>query len=526
MSRYWLRCIFACVCCWISRCKKLGNNCPVQPNDLITAYDAMGVTPACIIEFNTKSLFSSTVLVEESLAVPQSQAWSRCLNCIWMKRRGVHDGSVDISGYHGNENISHASKNNLEFFAFSPTLKSDSIYLNREYSSFRDKGFEMALPHSEYVSDIIGEFHCCISRFFVVFSATHFRSIDLSWSLWGEFFHHDMSDQYRVRINPPIPGMTLKYRPPMPKYIVRSPTFIVPIITFHVGHVLIDVLQQIYTTMIKDYGCVRKDSLIIFDVAALDEKSVLLKKLIYNLYNKTKDTYGAMLLAISDVPMVTTNILKDEWFFDRNAFHCSGVTCDHFSDAIIFTDLHIGLNIESSYFYYGYQYNSLDFMEHKCSVQKSLESGYSSSLFIETLSRNYGNFQRYILSFLHKNDDLLNSLVEVEDADRRLLSHYPLLTPKNALIIHRHDNRVILNLEDVLLGDGHNFDDFQCSRCDEIGGIVEHFSRNRRNSSGIPFEVYNLQYTPFRMQTELFANTRILVATAGRFWVFFPLKLN
>ena len=83
-------------------------------------------------------------------------------------------------------------------------------------------------------------------------------SVDLSWSLWGEFFHADMSDQYRVHINPPISGGNHAYHPQPPKYVVRSPTFIVPIITLHVGHVLIDVLQQIYITIMEDYGRARR----------------------------------------------------------------------------------------------------------------------------------------------------------------------------------------------------------------------------------------------------------------------------
>ena len=240
-----------------------------------------------------------------------------------------------------------------------------------------------------------------------------------------------------------------------------------------------------------------------------------MKKLIYNLYNKSKDTYGTMLLAISDVPMVTTDMLKDQLFFATNNLRCGvGMQCDQMGDAILFTDLHLGLNIEHSYFYYGYQYNALDFIDHKCSSKDATSSGGKDRpvLFIDALATHYRSFQRYLLGYLHRQQDLSESLAVLQDADKGVYSHHPAISPKNTLVIHRHDNRVILNLEDVVYGNGHLFDDLECSGCDETGGIVEHFARR---SNGVPFEVYNLQYTAFRLQTQLFANTRILVATAG-----------
>ena len=39
---------------------------------------------------------------------------------------------------------------------------------------------------------------------------------------------------------------------------VDRPVFIIPMITFHPGHILVDILEQVYGAMIKAYGRVRR----------------------------------------------------------------------------------------------------------------------------------------------------------------------------------------------------------------------------------------------------------------------------
>jgi hypothetical protein len=83
----------------------------------------------------------------------------------------------------------------------------------------------------------------------------------ISWSQWGEFFsavHHN--DRY-YGIATSSENLTDV------KYIVDRPVFIIPIITFHVGHILVDVLESLYYSMMRYYGSVRTDALLIFDVS-------------------------------------------------------------------------------------------------------------------------------------------------------------------------------------------------------------------------------------------------------------------
>ena len=163
MIQYWLWCILAITgfCC-LAEISLI--NCPTQPADLLKGYDAMGLDPECIIDFNIDTIFPSSILVEEALAVPQSQAWGRCLNCIWNNHFGIFNGGSDeFSGYQINENIAYKKKNHMEFVAYSPTLKSTSIYHKQENNSVFERGFDLSLPHEEFVSDIVGKFcHCVI----------------------------------------------------------------------------------------------------------------------------------------------------------------------------------------------------------------------------------------------------------------------------------------------------------------------------------------------------------------------------
>eukprot|EP01041_Mallomonas_annulata_P002467 gene2467-4787_t len=110
------------------------------------------------------------------------------------------------------------------------------------------------------------------------------QNISLSWSLWGEFFHHDHSDRVFATRNTESSVMS--------SYYISRPVFYVPMITFHVGHVLIDLLEEIYFTMINTYGIVRKDSIIILDVAHPDEREVLQEKLNIFLYDIQRDMFG------------------------------------------------------------------------------------------------------------------------------------------------------------------------------------------------------------------------------------------
>ena len=98
------------------------------------------------------------------------------------------------------------------------------------------------------------------------------RVIDLTASLWGEFFFESQNDFIQADVRDSRESI-----PPL-LYIER-PVFLLPLITLHPGHVLVDVLQQVYGAMMKSYGRVRRDSLLLLDVASNEERSILTRKI-------------------------------------------------------------------------------------------------------------------------------------------------------------------------------------------------------------------------------------------------------
>jgi hypothetical protein len=64
--------------------------------------------------------------------------------------------------------------------------------------------------------------------------------------LWGEFFSSAHNDQFRGRVHR-YPATELgALIEPESVYIIRRPVFVLPMITLHVGHVLVDLLEQVF----------------------------------------------------------------------------------------------------------------------------------------------------------------------------------------------------------------------------------------------------------------------------------------
>ena len=53
-------------------------------------------------------------------------------------------------------------------------------------------------------------------------------------------------------------------------------------ITFHIGHLIVDVIEQLYSMMIDTYGEVITDSIILIDVGGADEREILQEKLSFH----------------------------------------------------------------------------------------------------------------------------------------------------------------------------------------------------------------------------------------------------
>ena len=121
-------------------------------------------------------------------------------------------------------------------------------------------------------------------------------------------------------------------------YYIERPVFVLPIITLHVGHILVDMVEQLYQTHMRLYGRIRKDCVIILDVMSDLERGVLEEK-IHNTINFGEDSPGFLLRLFTGLPVFSIEL----WNQLRQL------------DGVVFKDLHIGLDISESYFNAGQQ---------------------------------------------------------------------------------------------------------------------------------------------------------------------------
>jgi hypothetical protein len=157
-------------------------------------------------QLNGFELQNSSLIIREKQAVPDNQGWSRCQHCGWFDSR----------------------------FHLYNSLITKAEDLNNE-------------------------------------------TIDLSWSLWGEFFFNKRNDQLKAsarlwsdlkiitqcdqdrsygsfrdcvaanNISADGESHVLSKR----FYVVDRPVYILPMITLHVGHIIIDLLEQVILHLIE-----------------------------------------------------------------------------------------------------------------------------------------------------------------------------------------------------------------------------------------------------------------------------------
>ena len=209
--------------------------------------------------------------------------------------------------------------------------------------------------------------------------------IELSWSLWGEFFHWFRNDQIHGDVvkNEYINTILQRNRDDnVLSYYIDRPVYILPMITLHVGHVLIDLLEQVYWSMMKTYGKVRRDALFILDVANEDEREVLQEKIYINGYKF--DTFYAIITLFTDVPIFAVDLL-----------HLLSAQ----RNFILFKDLHLGLDLADTYYYRGYSMHP--------HVFPAPDEHSNREVFL--LSERYVHFQQYVLKSI-KNAFILRGL--------------------------------------------------------------------------------------------------------------------
>jgi len=239
---------------------------------------------------------SSTVDVWQAAAVPDAATWSRCQHCLW----DVALGRMQV--------------------------------------------WEMGEPQTagDTSTAEVAERACASKRAPV-------GTIDLSASNWGEFFYAARNDRYQADLLAAPPCIALDAagagQESAGVAYVDRPVFILPLLTLHVGHVMVDLLEQVYQTMLASYGRVRKDALLLLDVANAAEQAVLPIKL-YQLFAGAADTYGALLSVLSDLPVLPVSVLAS----GPDGLHTAKV---------VFSDVHLGLNGAAGHFSTGYLSHSM-----------------------------------------------------------------------------------------------------------------------------------------------------------------------
>jgi hypothetical protein len=126
--------------------------------------------------------------------------------------------------------------------------------------------------------------------------------------------------------------------------VITRPIFVFSILTWQIGHLLIDVLEPLFHTMVSQYGQVPLDlkPVLILEVAGQPESEVLLEKITADVWEG--DTpFSLLKLFTNERAIFTTNSLRA--LVAQDSMN-GGQTC--------FTDLHLGLDVSDSYYARGF----------------------------------------------------------------------------------------------------------------------------------------------------------------------------
>lgn len=220
------------------------------------------------------------------------------------------------------------------------------------------------------------------------------KSVLLSWSLWGEFFHKHKNDRIEAIYDENFEAY----------YRIDRPVFVLPLITLHVGHILVDLLEQLYHAHMEHYGEIRKDCVIILDVASESERAVLREKIYYSI-NSDNRSVGALLRQFTDLPIFSIDLWKELSTWNN----------------IVFSDLHVGLDISLSHFNAG---------QHSQPCIMSLTHVSTANFALVQRYQKFARFLRQSVDFAAETDTK-HETVQVT-------------------MIQRKKNRVINNIEDIL----------------------------------------------------------------------------
>jgi hypothetical protein len=122
-------------------------------------------------------------------------------------------------------------------------------------------------------------------------------------------------------------------------YLITTPTFIVPVLNLHFGHVLIDLIEPLFHTMMSHYGRVVGDSLIFLESGAHEDQAMM-STMIDLLFHPSRDKPQGMLR------FLTFNAVHSKHALDLLSSSSSSKVC--------FERLHLGVEADISHLHLGY----------------------------------------------------------------------------------------------------------------------------------------------------------------------------
>ena len=317
---------------------------------------------SCLLHHVVESrpcVISSSLQIFHHDAIPDSHAWARCKMCFWDNNKFQ---VIDTSN--GSETEQQVEGEDLK----------------KEYDKERSK------------------------------------FVDISWSSWGEFFHYrGHADRIQAEIlslsNYELLSEEINQHLFRNTIVIDRPVFYIPVIAFHYGHILIDVIEQMHGAMIDAYGKVRLDSLLLLDTANQSERQVLQVKL--NMFCNGKEINGNFCLLLRW--LTSAPILSSSFFLEGRR--------------VLFIDIHVGSDMSHSFFAKGMARQPCHFV--------------ATDPYVERISNSYLRFRDHIWKSYLPNEWL--SMSNEEKAFSR--EHPPAI---DVLFVQRRNNRVVSNMDEMI----------------------------------------------------------------------------
>jgi hypothetical protein len=196
----------------------------------------------------------SKLEVHEKASSPDYQRWSTCGQCIWSSRRGefiILDSSLESLEGKGKQkhkdNKDDVNRNPIDNNSTDDKDDKDIDSSNIELSSSSWKEFFHGGGGTENSREARNDRFTGRRVHPATLAALFDDSIDSKDS-------KDSKDSAREEKESPLKRNLVR---------VRRPVFIIPMLTLHPGHLAVDVLEQVHSAMLKTYGRVRKDALLV-----------------------------------------------------------------------------------------------------------------------------------------------------------------------------------------------------------------------------------------------------------------------